>query len=287
MDPIIPADDATADEYPSDPGKIRLTQAIKASARATLYTEDHFHKAVIACFLPILFFCLLFVYIDAAAFFFDLLSGALPEILCQVLFVAVSLIAGAIFAFFIFAMIAGVYGFVSGLKTGEGSMTTIPDTADLNRILSPIASRGKMKETLFAFLYFLLFVIPALFPVILFVFLGRRFLFPDGGILFAVITAALFVILFIYTMLVLYDMAAVPYLSHDGISDQRERMRVSRRIMKKHRIEALRLLFSFVPLMVLSLLTLGLLLFFYVLPYMAIAYGKLAESAYLEYKENI
>ena len=263
--------------------KAQMIRDVKKEARAALHAEDHFFKTILACFMPILLFCFLAVILDALPFIF----GPIPGAAYHVILITADIVIGVIFAFLIFAAIAGVFEFVSGLQSRGGRMTTFLNAADLKTILSPVSSREKTKDTLLLFSRFLLYMIPGGAVLFLFVLLGGRFLFPEGGAAFTVITVVLSVLLIFYMMAVLWHMAAIPYLEKDGMTDLRERMRASRSIMKKYRTDALRLLLTFVPLLVLSVLTLGILFFLYAMPYMAIAYGKLTEAAYLEYKENL
>ena len=272
----------TAGEYPRKQNKRRLLRYLKSEALAALYAKDNFYKTIIALFMPILVFCTMLAYRDALSFIFTLLSEYMEPSACELLYRAVSGCSFAVFAFFIYASAAGSYEFISGLKTKRGVSAAQPDSADFAALLAPIASRTELKKTFLTFIRTVL--ISGLCAFLLWIlWIVCRIFLAEYETVFIICSSFLIAVLIGVIVHLFYCLLAVPFLKRDGKNNARERMRISCKVMRKYRFCAVRMFFSFIPLILLSLFTFGVLFFLYVLPYMVLSYGKLAEFAYLEY----
>lgn len=256
----------------------------KSEAKRTLFAADNYYKSVISHFIVGTAsggFLFLTFYIPGFVqiFFSDFLSKKSADALTAALDVVLIII----FSFFLFSFFSGAYILASRMKDEPDNEPGAPDYSSLSAMLIPLNSLKNARRTFALYLILTAEIAVSVLPsVFVFLFIGRTELDP-----FAIITVKAVVIMCsafacLFFLMLFVPMPAVMAENKDEGAVALYKKSASAALCGIWRCYAL--LFSFIPLILLSALTFGVLFFAYTLPYMTISCAKAGE--YLYYIEN-
>lgn len=271
---------------PTRPAKGRKLNAyFKSEARRTLYAADNYYKSVLSHLICGMF-CGGFLYLTF--YVPDLVNtvfkATLSEEARELLSSSVNTVLILLFAFFLFAFFSGVCCLAAKLRDDPDRAEGAPDAADLSEILKPLGSRASFGRT--AALFIILAAQLAAVTVS-----AAYVVRHAGGIGIGTPAAALVKIVSVaaasfMSLFFVFLFIPMPYVLRDrpgigAFGAYRESARAALRGIGK----CFKLLLSFIPLLILSVLSFGVLFFAYVLPYYVLSAAKLGE--YLYYTANI
>ena len=256
----------------------------KSEAKRILFAADNFYKSVISHFIVgitsggFLFMTVYIPDIVKTAF-----NGILGEKAMSALTVTLNTVMYVVFSAFFFAFFSGAYILASKLKDEPDTEPGKPKFASLSSMLIPLNNLKNARRTFVLYLILAFELAASVLPTVLvFAFIGQSGL--NGMAALAVRTVVLSCSAFMCVFFVAL-FAPMPYI----MAENRGANAV--RLYKKSASAALcgiwrvyALLFSFIPLILLSILTFGVLFYAYALPYMTISFAKAGE--YLYYLEN-
>ncbi|MBQ7698781.1 MAG: hypothetical protein IJT49_00380 [Clostridia bacterium] len=256
----------------------------KSEAKRTLFAADNFYKAVISHFIAGAAsggFLFLTYYIPSltSMFFSDFLS----EKAVNTLSLTLNVILYTVFSAFFFAFFFGAYVLASKMKDEPDKEPGAPRFASLSSMLIPLNSLKNARRTFCLYLILAAELAVSVLPSV-FVFSFIKMTELDRiSVFFVELTVVLcsaFACVFFIMLFV-----PMPFVMAEN------RGAGAAELYKKSASAALcgiwrcyALLFSFLPLILLSILTFGVLFFAYTLPYMTVSCAKVGE--YLYYLEN-
>ncbi len=263
---------------------MKQNKYFKSEAKRALFAADNLYKAVIAHFLCGVisggFLYMTFFVPDLSVVFF---ADFIGETSAKLLSTVVTVILAVLFSFFLFAFFLGAYTFSAGMRSDTDSTPGAPDPSDLSELLSPVNSMRHLGRTLTLYFIYAFEIIIAVSPsvfVILYsdaIGIGK---FTAALMNTVAVACSLFIFLFFTALL-----TPLPYVlkEDDGIGAfSAYKKSAAAAMCGIWRIYSL--FFSFIPLILVSALTFGVLYFAYSLPYMTAAFAKAGE--YLYYIEN-
>lgn len=256
----------------------------KSEAKKTLFSGDNLYKAVIShlicgmvssSFLYMAFYVPDLCYIFFGDFLSQLSVGLISTVVRVTLYVLSS--------FFFFAFSFGIYTLASDMKSEPDREPGAPSPSSMARMLDPLKSFYSFGRTLAVFLILAAELTVSVLPSVF------VFLFADAAGLdkFSAVTVEIICVLcsafacaFFLSLLV-----PLPYVIKE---DERVGAFTAYKKSAKAALcgiwRVYALMFSFIPLLLLSAVTCGILFFAFVYPYMSIALSKVGE--YLYYIEN-
>jgi len=264
--------------------QIKQNRYFKSEAKRALFAADNFYKAALSHFICGVIsgvFLFLTYYVPDLVYVFtsDFISEASAALLSQV----INVILIVLFSFFLFTFFLGAYCFAASMKSEPDGTPGVPDLSDMSKMLSPVDSFKHFGRTLALYFIYAFELIVAVSPSV-FVILYSDAIGIDGftSALMKIVSVAcsLFIVVFFTALF-----APMPYVLQEddnvGVFTAYKKS-ASAALCGIWRIYSL--FFSFIPLMLLSALTFGVLYFAYALPYMTTAFAKAGE--YLYYIEN-
>ena len=256
----------------------------KSEAKRTLFAADNLYKAIISHFI---------VGIISGGFLFlafylpDILKSAFKGILNENALSALSatlvVLLCVIFSVFFFAFFLGAYILASKLKDEPDTEPGRPKFASLSSMLIPLNNIKNARRTFVLYLILASEIAVSVLPsVLVFMLIGQT---GSNGmaalaVRIIVLSCSAFLCVFFTALF-----APMPYIMSENKSAnavQLYKKSASAALCGIWRIYSL--LFSFIPLILLSVLTFGVLFYAYALPYMTISFAKAGE--YLYYLEN-
>lgn len=256
----------------------------KSEAKRTLFAADNFYKAVMSHFIcgaasGGFFFITYYVPGLVEIFCSDFLSEKAVTSLSN----TINVILYILFSFFAFAFFFGVYILASRMKDEPDSEPGAPQFASLSAMLLPLGSKKNARRTFGLYLILAAELTASVAPVV-FVFSYIEYVsftpFASFAIKAVVLLCSVFTCLFFAMLFV-----PMPYVMAEN-KDANAAV-----LYKKSASAALcgiwrcySLLFSFIPLLLLCVLTFGVLFYAYALPYMTLSFAKTGE--YLYYLQN-
>ncbi len=280
--------DNTAFDYRADENQpqksIKQNRFFKSEARRTLFAADNFYKAVISHFISGTVsggFLFMTIYTPGLVelFFADFISRQATVTMST----TVNIILMIIFSFLAVSFTFGAYYLASKMKNEPDSEPGAPDYASLSAMLLPLNSLKNARKTVFLYLILAAELTVSVMPAV-YVFSNIAQtgvgLFTAFLIKTTVLSCSAFACIFFLMLFV-----PMPYIidENKGASALTlYKKSVSAALCGIWRCFAL--LFSFIPLILLSVLTFGVLFFAYTLPYMTLSFAKVGE--YLYYIEN-
>lgn len=260
--------------------KNKVNNFSKYEARRTLFARDNFYKTVMAYMLCGMI-ASAFLYITYLIYgvFNEMNVPTLSIASLTVLRYTVVVIFALVGLFFSFAALAGTYNYICGMSAEPQSDSLMPDAAGFGDILSPLGSIQALKGTMKLFLLVALQLIAILAPTFAGIYtLVISDLSTAMKTLFIALTVfmALCLLLFIAFLLLPYPYIRKkePYLSVYATYGKS----ASCALGQLHR--AFSLFGSYWLLLILSILSFGVLLIVYAVPYMAHAYARLGAYMY-------
>lgn len=252
----------------------------KAEARRALFASDNFYKAVIS-HLICGAMCGGFLYItyytpDLFDMYFSALIGEKAAGLLTNTFNAVMY---ALFALVFMVFFAGVYTLAARMRETPDSEPGAVGYSSLSAMLDPISGFRNFRRTIVITLILTVELAVVAAPAVV------VFIFADGtgmnGTLLFLLKAATVIPTAFICLFFIFLLVPMPYVTENdpGIG--------AFAAYKKSASAALcgiwrcyGLLFSFIPLILLSALTFGVLYFAYTVPYMTLSYAKAGEYLY-------
>lgn len=263
---------------------VKQNRYFKSEAKRTLFASDNFYKAVISHFIVGIFsggFLFLTFYVpDLVNIFF---SDFLSEKAVTALSLSLNIILTVVFSFFFFAFFAGAYILGAKMKDEPDNEPGAPKFASLSVMLLPLSTLKNARRTLVLYLILAAELAASVLPsVFVFSFIGRTELSAVSAffvkllvVLCSAFACTFFIMLF----------APMPYvLEEDKDAKASVLYRKSAGAALCGIWRCYTLLFSFIPLILLSILTFGVLFYAYALPYMTLSFARAGE--YLYYIEN-
>lgn len=256
----------------------------KSEARRTLFAADNFYKAVISHFIAGTAsggFLFLTLYIpDLARIFF---SDFISEKAVKSLAVTANVILFIIFSFFFFAFFLGAYILAARMRDEPDKEPGAPKYASLSAMLMPLGCLKNARRTFALYLILASELAASVMPTV-FVFSFIKYTDLNGFSAFAVKALVVFCSAFACIFFIML-FSPMPYVMAENRGEGALRLYVKSASAALCGIwRCFALLFSFLPLILLSILTFGVLFFAYVLPYMTLSFAKAGE--YLYYIEN-
>lgn len=256
----------------------------KSEAKRTLFAADNFYKSVIShliCGMVSSSFLYMAFYVPDLCYIFfgDFLSEASVGLLSKTVEVILYVLA----SFFFFAFSAGIYTLASNMKDEPDSTPGAPSVASMADMLTPLNSFKNFGRTFALFLIVAVELTVSVLPSV-FVFLlsdqAGLGTFSSVVIKIVCVQCSAFACAFFLSLLV-----PMPYVIKEDESIgafAAYKKSASAALCGIWRVYALVL--SFIPLLLLSAVTCGILFFAYVYPYMSLALSK--AGRYLYYIEN-
>ena len=256
----------------------------KKEAKRTLFAADNLYKAVISHFIAGVLsggFLFMSFYVPGLTqlFFSDFIS----ENAVNALATALNIILYIIFSFFFFAFFFGAYILAARMRDEPDKEEGRPKYASLSAMLIPLNSIKNARRTFALYLILAAELAASTLPsVFVFSFIKRT---DVGGMAaFAVKSIVVLCSCFACVFFIML-FAPMPYVMAENKgagAAELYRKSASAALCGIWRCYAL--LFSFIPLILLSILTFGVLFYAYALPYMTLSFAKAGE--YLYYIEN-
>ena len=262
----------------------KQNRVFKSEAKRTLFAADNLYKAVMSHFTVGIIsggFLFMTLYIpDLTRIFF---SDFLSKKSVHALSITLNIILVMIFSFFFFAFFTGSYILAARMKDEQDKTPGAPKYASLSAMLIPLNSHKNARRTFVLYSILAAELSVSVIPSVLVFYMIKMTELDRIAVFVIELIVALcsaFACIFFIMLL-----APLPYVMAENKGDdavELYRKSASAALCGMWRCYAL--LFSFIPLILLSILTFGLLFFAYTLPYMTISFAKAGE--YLYYIEN-
>ena len=256
----------------------------KKEAKRTLFAADNFYKAVISHFIAGVLsggFLFMTFYVPGLTqlFFSDFIS----ENAVNALATALNIILYIIFSFFFFAFFFGAYILAARMRDEPDKEEGRPKYSSLSAMLLPLNCLKNARRTFALYLILAAEITASTLPsALVFTFMRST----DLGGLPAFLIKALVVFCSAFACVFFIMLfAPMPYvMAENKGAGAAELYRKSASAALCGIWRCFALLFSFIPLILLSILTFGVLFYAYALPYMTLSFAKAGE--YLYYIEN-
>ena len=251
----------------------------KTEARRTLFSKDNFHNSVISHLVcGLLSGGLLYLSFTLPQILNDALSGTLSERALYMLISTVNVVICVISAFLLFSFFFGVYTMHCMMREQDGSAPGTPRFSELSYMLTPV-SGGRFRSTALYFMILALQLCAVVIPTAL-ICDGAGYVLHNALALFAVravlICACAFLCIFSVSLFL-----PLPYVLARGESTGAlAAYGQSASAAFNGVFRFVGLLISFIPLLLLSALSFGVLFFAYTMPYMTLSAAKLGEYLY-------
>ena len=267
-------------QAPSTHGGRKLNRYFRKEARRVLFAADNYYKSVLSHLICGMF-CGGFLYMtfyvpDIVRIVF---SGVMSEEARKLFSATLNTVLILLFSFFLFMFFSGVFMLAADMKDEPDSVPGAPETADLSKMLTPLASGVRFR--FFASLFIILALelsLSVLPSVFIFRYLSGAGIgaFASFLIKAAAVSASAFLSLFFIFLLL-----PLPFILENvkGIGVLHA-YRESASIAVRGFFRCFSLLLSFIPHLLLSVLSFGVLFFAYVLPYMTLSMTKAGEYLY-------
>ncbi len=263
-----------------DTGKRKLNSHFRSEARRTLFAGDNYYRSVLSHLICGLFSGgALYLSFYAPDLIKTVFGGSLGEESTALLSASVNTVLYLVSAFLFFAFFSGVYLLASAMKDEPDTAEGDPDPADLSMMLRPVGSHRSLSRTAGVFIILAaelaLAVIPAVYVISRVSGTGIDPRAAAAVKIVSVIAASLLSLFFIILLV------PMPYaLEAEPDAGVLELYRKSAKAAVRGAFRCVLMLLSFIPHLILSVLSFGVMFFAYTLPYMTLSMAKLGEYLY-------
>lgn len=263
-----------------DTGRRKLNSHFRAEARRTLFAGDNYYRSVLSHLICGLFSGgPLFLSFYAPDLIGNVFGGSMSDEAVTLLSVSVNTVLYLISAFLFFASFSGVYILASRMKDEPDRVDGAPDPADLSVMLRPVGSGKSLCRTAGVFITLAAELSAAVIPAVYVISrVSGTGIDPFAAVAIKVVSVLIASFLSLFFLILLVPMPYV--LEAEPEAGVLEIYRKSAGAAVRGAGRCILLLLSFIPHLILSVLSFGVLFFAYTLPYMTLSMAKLGGYLY-------